>query len=531
MKGLQHLEGGGDMGALLRSIDWAKTPVGPAESWPLSLKVTVKTVLECCLPMCLVWGDEFTQFYNNAYRPILGNKHPAQGIGTPQCWSEIWNKIGPMFHEVRRGKYFGYDNYKLSIDRYGYPEDCYFNFSYSPVPDDDGNINGILVAYVETTELLKKEKDLREAHEQTEKQRQELYNYMMLSPIPTVILEGPDHKYILANPPYEDYIGRMARGKYIREVFRMDELGKFIPLLDKVYREGVPFSGEEYPLKLQDENGVLATNYIDFGFQPYWDTEGNVKGVIVILVDITEKVEARKKIENTLKSRDEFISIVSHELKTPVTSLKLQFQMTKRWIEKGVLPTKDKFTKITNMSLQEVERLSSLIEDLLDASRVHLGKLKYHFEEVDFVSLVRDVVERSSEDINSTDSQIVLETCEEVKLFGDKFRLEQVVLNLLNNSLKYGAGKEIRIKVSKDENGVILTVTDRGIGIDPKYHKAIFDRFERGDVQNNISGLGLGLYITKQIVLEHGGNISVESELGKGATFTVRLPLENSGRN
>lgn len=509
------------MGALMRSIDWSKTPVGPAHLWPHSLKVMVRVLLDCKIPMCVVWGEQFTQFYNDAYRPILGNKHPAQGIGTPECWDEIWPKIGPMFLEVRKGQSFGYDHYKLTIERFGYPEDCYFNFSYSPLPDDDGSINGVLVTYIETTELIKNEISLREARDIAEKQRVELYNYIMLSPLPTVILEGPLHKYILANPPYENFIGRKATGKYIRDVFQMDEIGSFIPLLDQVYKEGIPYTGEEYYLKLQDKNGVSHIKYIDFGFQPYKDPEGNTKGVLVIIVDTTEKVEARKKVENSLKSRDEFISIVSHELKTPVTSLKLQFQMIRRGIEKGVIPTPEKFIKIINMSLSEVERLSSLIEDLLDASRVQLGKLKYYFQEEDIVALVKDVIDRSSEDIKA---RIVLETIEEAKIVCDKLRIEQVILNLLDNALKYAPDDEIKIKVYKDEKGVSISVSDKGIGIDPKYHKMIFERFESRAPERAVSGLGLGLYITREIVHEHGGSIVVHSELGKGATFLVHLP-------
>ncbi len=131
------------MGALMRSIDWAKTPVGPVEGWPLSLKLILRVLLECRLPMYIAWGNEFTQFYNDAYRPILGKKHPeAMGISAQQTWPEIWPTIGPMWAEVWNGQSFGFDNFMLTIERFGYPENCYFNFSYSPVPDDSGKVGG-----------------------------------------------------------------------------------------------------------------------------------------------------------------------------------------------------------------------------------------------------------------------------------------------------------------------------------------------------------------------------------------------------
>jgi hypothetical protein len=146
------LSGGGEIGALIRTIDWGMTPVGPMENWPHSLKTAIRIMLDCRLPMYIAWGKEFTQFYNDAYRPILGNKHPqAMGLSAVQTWTEIWSTIGPMWQEVLQGKSFGFDDFKLTIERFGYPEDCYFNFSYSPIPDDAGNAAGILVTFVETT--------------------------------------------------------------------------------------------------------------------------------------------------------------------------------------------------------------------------------------------------------------------------------------------------------------------------------------------------------------------------------------------
>lgn len=149
------IAGGGKMGELMRSLDWAVTPVGPPEHWPLSLKTAVRTLLECKLPMYIAWGPEFIQFYNDAYRPILGNKHPdAMGKSVTHTWPEIWPTIGPMFAEVKQGKSLGFDNFVLTIERFGYPEDCYFDFSYSPAPDDNGDVAGVLVTFAETTKKV-----------------------------------------------------------------------------------------------------------------------------------------------------------------------------------------------------------------------------------------------------------------------------------------------------------------------------------------------------------------------------------------
>lgn len=133
------LRGGGELGALMRAHPWKDTRVGPVETWPASLRAVVAALLQCQLPMYVAWGDGFIQFYNDAYRPILGDKHPsALGRSAPETWSEIWPTIGPMWQQVLGGKPIGFEDFKLTINRYGYEEDCYFNFSYSPVLDDEG---------------------------------------------------------------------------------------------------------------------------------------------------------------------------------------------------------------------------------------------------------------------------------------------------------------------------------------------------------------------------------------------------------
>lgn len=153
---------GGAMAQRMRDFAWENTPVGPVDRWPRSLKSLVMTLLECQLPMYIAWGPQFTQFYNDAYRPILGAKDAsALGNSAPVTWSEIWSTIGPMWAQAMEGKPIGFDDFKLTIERFGYPEDCYFNFSYSAVRDDEGRAAGVLVTFAETTERVHSEKRLR----------------------------------------------------------------------------------------------------------------------------------------------------------------------------------------------------------------------------------------------------------------------------------------------------------------------------------------------------------------------------------
>lgn len=154
--------GDSEMAHRMQRHAWGQSPLGSVDQWPHTLKVTVSTLLECQLPMYLAWGPDLVQFYNNAYRPILGHKDEAAlGNSALITWSEIWPTIGPMWQEVLCGKSIGFDDFKLTIERFGYPEDCYFNFSYSPVRDDDGHAIGVLVTFTETTKRVLAERRLR----------------------------------------------------------------------------------------------------------------------------------------------------------------------------------------------------------------------------------------------------------------------------------------------------------------------------------------------------------------------------------
>src|SRR3954470_13555146 len=168
------LAGGGEMGALMRSIDWSRTAVGPVEGWPQSLRTALSILLETGFPMYIAWGPDFTQFYNDGSRPILGStKHPAaMGLSTRVTFAEIWDIIGPMFQGVMRGTTTTVVDFLLPLDRHGFVEECYFIFSYSPIREESGDVGGVLVTVTETTERLlgaRRLKTLQELATRTQK--------------------------------------------------------------------------------------------------------------------------------------------------------------------------------------------------------------------------------------------------------------------------------------------------------------------------------------------------------------------------
>jgi PAS domain S-box-containing protein len=242
--------------------------------------------------------------------------------------------------------------------------------------------------------------------------------------------------------------------------------------------------------------------------------------------NIQELRKTRGALEDALRSRDEFLSIASHELKTPMTSLKLQLQMARRSIRpaEGVAPSPEKLARVVDVSMHQINRLQALVEDLLDVSRIAAGKLQFSFEQADLTGIVRDTVERHREQLTAAGCPFEFVAGDPAPVWCDPFRIEQVVTNLLTNASKYGAGNSVRVSVEHSERIARVIVRDLGPGIPREKQERIFERFERAVDHNRISGLGLGLYISREIVRAHEGTIRVESEPGQGATFVVELP-------
>jgi signal transduction histidine kinase len=239
----------------------------------------------------------------------------------------------------------------------------------------------------------------------------------------------------------------------------------------------------------------------------------------------TEQVEARRKVEDLSRLKDEFLSIASHELRTPVTSIKGYTQLAKMLIKEGDLNTSEEYLDI---ALDQIDRMSRLILELLDVSRIETGRLEIRREPIPWPQFVRDVVHRHHTAVS--DRRFHLQVPDATKLVvGDRDRLEQVLGNLLENAVKYSPeGSDVMVSVEDRGEQFVTSVCDRGIGIPADELAQVFERFHRGRhvSSTNYGGLGLGLYITKQIIERHGGSIWVESKEGAGTTFYFSLPNE-----
>lgn len=235
---------------------------------------------------------------------------------------------------------------------------------------------------------------------------------------------------------------------------------------------------------------------------------------------LNQEKQLRIKAQDTVKLRDEFLAIATHELKTPLTPLLLIIQRFKK-----ALPHEHVNPRMFDLAINQIIRLEKLVDDLLDVSRIATGSLSLKHEDLDLTSLILKITDCYATDLKNANCEVKLQLQENVIGVWDHHRIEQVIINLLCNAMKFGKGKPIILSLHHNSKEAVMTIQDFGIGIQKEDQDRIFKRFERAVSTQQFDGLGLGLYIVHQIVMSHRGSIKVESEVGKGSKFIVTLPL------
>ncbi|MFL8991376.1 hybrid sensor histidine kinase/response regulator [Pseudomonas sp. QLc11A] len=233
------------------------------------------------------------------------------------------------------------------------------------------------------------------------------------------------------------------------------------------------------------------------------------------------------ELEQAVRMRDDFMSIVAHEVRTPLNGLILETQLRKMHLarDNAAAFTLDKMHAMVDRDERQIKSLIRLIEDMLDVSRIRTGKLSIRPTRFDLSTLVRDLLHNFSRQIDAAETSVTLDAEQPVIGNWDEFRIEQVISNLLTNALRYGAKSPVSVKVYSEGGLALVDVRDQGIGISEENQKRIFQQFERVSARQAVAGLGLGLFISEQIVTAHGGTITVQSRIGEGALFRVCLPL------
>lgn len=333
-----------------------------------------------------------------------------------------------------------------------------------------------------------------------------------------------DKRYRFVNTAYERWFKVSSNeliGVHIRDFVGQAVYESAEPFLDRA------LNGEtiEFEHEAAYKNG---SRFIRVAYTPDIDAKGKVRGVVSLVSDIGDQKMIERNLKKAVSSRDEFLSVASHELMTPLTSLQLHTQMIQKSVKANQESQYDipKLLKFVDQTGHQVHKLTRLVDDMLDISRTDSGKLTYHLETFNLNSLVADVVERLQPIARQSKINMILEMNGNAEVHWDSFRIDQVLTNLISNAIRYGQGSPINIELSIFEESAFIKVTDYGMGIAPENQERIFGRFERASIKEVNRGLGLGLYICKEIVNGHGGRISVDSVVGKGSTFTVEIPIK-----
>jgi len=289
---LQFLAGGGEMGALMRSLDWSTSSLGPPHLWPQALRTVVRLMLNTGHPTYIFWGPQGACLYNDAYRQSIGPERHPGSLGKPafEVWEEIWDLIGPQIEQVRSGRGATWNvDHLVPITRHGKREEVYWTYSYSPIDDETapGGIGGVLVQCTETTQQVL-------AARQLAAERDRLAQLFEQSPTFMVLLRGPEHRVEIANPSFMALIGRREiLGKTIAQALPEAVAQGYVALLDTVFATGEAFTanGARFELRLEPD-GAVVDRYVDFVYQPVKGLDGKVSGIFVQGVDVTARAQA-----------------------------------------------------------------------------------------------------------------------------------------------------------------------------------------------------------------------------------------------
>jgi signal transduction histidine kinase len=555
---LDVLNGGGEMGALMRAIDWSTTAVGPVRDWPQSLRTALSILLETGFPMYIAWGPDFTQFYNDGYRPILGStKHPrAMGASTRDTFPEIWHIIGPMFAGVMQGTPTTLVDFLLPLDRHGFTEECYFIFSYSPIRQETGTVGGVLVTVTETTQRVLGERRL-EATQALSARTSEAKTVhdacavagAVLSEVAAdlpfaliYLVEGDGTTARLACPvgiPAGSHLAPTAvpladaspqpwpftRVLTTRQAVLVDSIDGRGPVplpLDATRALLLPIiqQGGRAPL------GVLVAGLsprlmLDSAYTDFLSMVASQIGNAVVSARSLEETEARARALAELdRAKTAFFSNVSHEFRTPLTLL---LGPTEEAVAAGgALSGADLETVHRN-----AQRLLKLVNALLDFSRIEAGRTQARFEPTDLATVTADLAStfRSATERAGLALHVHCPPLPE-PVYVDRDMWEKVVLNLLSNAFKYTFAGAITLSLEWRGSEVEMTVRDTGVGIAAADLPCVFDRFHRVEQPRarTHEGSGIGLALVRELVTMHGGRIEAASVVGEGTTVTVTLP-------
>jgi PAS domain S-box-containing protein len=558
------LNGGGELGARIRAYDWTRTPLGPPERWPVGLKTAIRIMLTSRQAMWIGWGPELTYVYNDAYKAIIGGKHP-EALGQPASvvWREIWDDIAPMLATAMGGDQGTYVEAQLLImERNGYQEETYYTFSYSPIPDDEGNAGGIICANTDDTERVVRERQLKllrqlaasSADARTVVEACELSGGALRSnpqDVPFALIYRLDpaaRQLSLAaaagiepgHPAAPLVVGADERAPWpVVDVLRhrnlriVNDLESGIGVVPPGPWDRSPQQAVILPLAARGQH--TDAGLVVLALNPYRRFDDAYRGFVDLvtgqistnLANATAYEDERRRADMLAeldRTKTAFFSNVSHEFRTPLT---LMLGPIEDLLAQpaGELATEQR--EVLTVVHRNGLRLAKLVNNLLDFSRIEASRVRANYESTDLSALTTDLASVFRSAIERAGVRLVVD-CPALPdhVYVDREMWEKVVMNLVSNALKFTFEGEIVVRLRWHGDHVTLTVSDTGTGIAPAELPHVFERFHRvhGARARTHEGTGIGLALAQELVRLHGGRIGVESVVDRSTTFTVSIP-------
>jgi PAS domain S-box-containing protein len=563
---LAFLLGGGEMGSLIRSMDWSETSLGPVAGWPQSLRTTISICLASDLPICVIWGLGLVQLYNDAYRVICGDKHPrSMGQVFSDCWKEAWPVIGDAHDSALVGDTAFLESQQIFLERGGYVEECFFTFSFSPIRDEAGRVGGLFHPVIEMTAQMLSERrtrTLRDLTAQTSKAKsvkealslsaQALTDYAL--DLPFVLLYELDsdgdrarlmgatglNAETVANLSTADIRAKEQTPWPLAEVARSGSAVRVQDVKQKIgeasfgpYPEApnealaLPITppGADRPVAIFIA-GVSSRLPMNEAYRSFYDLLASAVATAVANAHAYDDERRRAKALAELdRAKTTFFSNVSHEFRTPLTLMLGP-------VEDALAASDEHLPPVQRERLEVVYRnglrLQRLVNSLLDFSRIEAGRVRAAYEPTALADFTADLASNFRSACEKAGLELLVD-CPPLSepVFVDRLMWEKVVLNLLSNAFKFTLEGEIEVSLRKADRAVELRVRDTGTGVPPEEVPLLFERFHR--VENargrTHEGSGIGLALVQELVKLHGGSISAQSELGRGTTLTLSIPL------
>ena len=522
--------GGGEVGALMRGHDWSTSPIGYPDTWPQALRTAVSMMLPNKHIMFTTWGPELAFLYNDACRPILGGKH-TWALGRPfrEVWSEVWDEITPLVETALRGEATLSENLQLVLERNGYPEDCWFTFSFSPLRDDSGKIAGLFYTVSETTERILVERRLAAESEQLRNEFQALYEQ---APGFLATSRGPQHLFTFANASYREFVCRdQLVGLTVAEAIPELVDQGLIGLLDQVYETGKRLVGNGMQIDLVNPaTGLVVQRYCNYIYQPVRDAQGVITGLFCQGYDVTQQrqtADALSALQSELihvsrvNAMGTMAATLAHELNQPLSAVVNYTAGIRRLVESQKLDDRQLMQALQGID-EGSRRAGDIIRNLREmTNRRELARDAFNLKSAmdECLCMVRATIDPKL--------SIIQEIPDDLVMFANRVQIQQVVINLVRNAsdtMLNMNSQLVRITATQVDQDVIVSVIDTGPGVTNEAAQSIF----QWSVSSKADGMGLGLSICRTIIEDHRGRIWLENSGPQGSEFCFSVPLPSN---